>query len=175
MLAASHRRVGALVLLLGALALTACTAATDRSVFDRLVEDEIYGTLPAQKALDKAKAHYREGHYGLAEESFRKAVEQDKSNVEAWLGLAASCDRLELWEHASRAYNVVLKLAGRTPAVLNNLGYHYILRSDYPRARATLMEAKRLDQNNEHIRNNLELLDKREAPRLWVPKVEADR
>jgi Flp pilus assembly protein TadD len=36
-----------------------------------------------------------------------------------------------------------MKLAGRTPTVLNNLGYHFILRGEYERARATLMEALR--------------------------------
>lgn len=172
---AFDRLVGALVLLVGAVALAACSAATDRTSFDRAVEDEIYGTLPAQKALDMGKAHYREGQFGLAELSFRRAVEQDKNNVEAWLGLAASCDRLDRFDHAARAYDVVLKLAGRTPAVLNNLGYHYILRKDLARARATLMEAKRQDPDNEHIRNNLELVASLDGSRAWVPKVDVDR
>ena len=139
--------------------------------FDRAVEDEIYGTLPAAKALDMGKSHYREGQFGLAELSFRRAVEQDKGNIEGWLGLAASYDRLRRFDMAGRAYDVVLKLAGRTPAVLNNLGYHYILRGDRARARATLEEALQKDPENQHIRNNIELIADMGHGGSWSPRV----
>jgi len=139
--------------------------------FDRAVEDEIYGTLPAAKALDMGKSHYREGQFGLAEQSFRRAVEQDKGNIEGWLGLAASYDRLRRFDMAGRAYDVVLKLAGRTPAVLNNLGYHYILRGDRARARATLEEALQKDPENQHIRNNIELITDMRHGGSWSPRV----
>lgn len=175
MCVAFDRLVGVLVQLVVALALAACTGASDRLAFDRSIEDELFGTLPAEKALEMGKTHYREGQFGLAEKSFRSAVEQDKNNVEAWLGLAASYDRLRRFDHAGRAYDVVLKLAGRTPAVLNNLGYHYILRGDLARARATLMEAKRQDPDNEHIRNNLELVASQDVTGAWEPQVKPDR
>jgi Flp pilus assembly protein TadD len=175
MCAALDRPAGFLVLLAAALALAACNGAPDRLAFDRAVEDEIYGTLPAEKALEMGRNHYRDGQFGLAERSFRRAVEEDKNNAEAWLGLAASYDRLQRFDHAGRAYDVVLKLVGRTPAVLNNLGYHYILRGDLARARATLMEAKRKDPDNEHIRNNLELVANMDVSKGWAPKVDADR
>jgi len=165
------RLFGVLVQLLVALALTACAGVSERSPF----ENELIGTLPAEKAVEKGKTHYREGQFGLAEQSFRRAVEEDKNNVEAWLGLAASCDHLKRFEHAGRAYDVVPKLAGRTPAVLNNLGYHYYLRGDLARARATLMEAKRRDPDNEQIRNNLDLLDSPDARNVWEPKVKLDQ
>jgi Flp pilus assembly protein TadD len=174
MCAAFDRPAGVLVLLVAAFALAACNGAPDRYPFDRPAENEIFGTLPAEKALETGKTHYSEGQFGLAEQAFRRAIEQDKNNVEAWLGLAASYDRLRLFKDAGRAYNVVLKLAGRTPTVLNNLGYHYILRGDLVRARATLIEAKRQDPDNEHIRNNLELVARMDDTSNWVPQVKVD-
>lgn len=161
-----------ILMLLSAVAVGACNGRLDHMTFDRAVEDEIYGTLPAEKALDMGKSHYREGQFGLAELSFRRAVEQDKGNVEGWLGLAASYDRLRRFDMANRAYDVVLKLAGRTPAVLNNLGYHYILRGDHVRARATLDEALQKDPENQHIRNNIELIaEMRQGGGSWSPRV----
>ncbi len=174
MYTAFDRPIRNLVLLLAAFALAACNGGPDRSAFDVPIEDAIFGTLPAEKALEAGKTHYREGQFGLAEQAFRRAVEQDKNNVESWLGLAASCDRLKRFDHAGRAYEVVLKLSGRTPTVLNNLGYHYILRGDLVRARSTLLEAKRHDPENEHIRNNLELIGGPD-PGPWSPKVDPNR
>jgi Flp pilus assembly protein TadD len=164
------RPIGVVALLVVALALAACAGVGERSPF----ENELIGTLPAEKAVEKGKTHYREGQFGLAEQSYRRAVEQDKNNAEAWLGLAASYDHLKRFDHAGRAYDVVLKLAGRTPAVLNNLGYHYYLRGDLVRARATLMEAKRRDPDNEQVRINLELLDSVDTRDVWQPKVKLD-
>jgi Flp pilus assembly protein TadD len=171
----TFKRPKGVLVLLTAFAVTACNGAPDHLAVDRVVEDEIYGTLPAEKALDMGKTHYREGQFGLAEQSFRRAVEQDKSNVEAWLGLAASYDRLRRFDQASRAYGVVLKLSGRTPTVLNNLGYHYMLRGDYLQARTTLAEAQRADPQNEHIRNNIELVASMEARGTWSASVRVDR
>jgi Flp pilus assembly protein TadD len=169
------QRPMSIVVLLCAVAVAACNGMPEHMALDRAVEEEIYGTLPAEKALDKGKGHYREGQFGLAELSFRRAVEQDKTNVEAWLGLAASYDRLQRFDKAGRAYNVVLKLVGRSPAVLNNLGYHFILRGDYIRARATLAEGLRKDPQNEHIRSNVELVASMEATGSWSTHVTADR
>jgi Flp pilus assembly protein TadD len=168
------RSLSALLLLI-AIALAGCDGATGRITLEHAVEDEIFGTLPAEKAVEMGKAHYRDGQFGLAELAFRRAVEQDKGNKEAWLGLAASYDRLGRFELANRAYSVLLKLAGRTPTVLNNLGYHYILRGDYVKARAILSEALRQDPENEHIRNNIELVAGMESGRSWVTDVTVDR
>jgi hypothetical protein len=38
--------------------------------------------------------NFREGRFGLAEKSYRKAVELSPRDAEAWVGLAASYDRL---------------------------------------------------------------------------------
>src|SRR5262245_65286490 len=106
------------------------------------VEPEIFGSLPAEKPLDLRKRYYSQGEFGLAEQAFRNAIELNKSDPEAWLGLAASYDRLRRFDQARRAYDVLIKLAGSTPVVLNNLGYHYILQGDYGRERTVLLEAQ---------------------------------
>jgi len=143
-------------LLCGALA--ACSGLP----IDHSVEPEIFGSLPAEKPLELGKRYYGKGEFGLAEQAFRNAIELNKSDPEAWIGLAASYDRLRRFDEARRAYDVLMKLAGRTPVVLNNLGYHYILQGDYARARQVLQEAKRIDPGNKFIRNNIDLIESRD-------------
>ncbi len=113
---------------------------------------------PEQPLVDKAKVHFRNGEYGLAERYFRQAVEERYQNVEAWLGLAASYDNLKRFEEADRAYDVLEKLVGHTPTVLNNLGYHYMLKGEFGRAEHALLTALSRDPNNPLICANLALL-----------------
>jgi Flp pilus assembly protein TadD len=110
--------------------------------------------------LSLGKKHYRAENYGLAELHFRRAAEMHPRDAEAWVGLAASYDRLRRFDLADRAYKQVVTLIGPTPEVLNNQGYSYILRGDYRRARATLIAAQIKDPSNPYIKNNLELLEK---------------
>jgi Flp pilus assembly protein TadD len=108
--------------------------------------------------LNTAKKYFRQGSYGLAERYFRKAVEQHPRDAESWLGLAAAYDRLKRFDLADRAYAQAIRLVGSTPEILNNQGFSYILRGDYRRARAILMEAQAAAPNNPYIKNNLRLL-----------------
>jgi Flp pilus assembly protein TadD len=110
-----------------------------------------------RSAVEYGQHYYRVGAYGLAEAKFRAAVENDPKNAEAWLGLAASYDRLRRFDHADRAYRAVIKLVGYTPTVLNNLGYHYYLQGNRTSAVQTLERAHRADPGNEYINNNLDL------------------
>lgn len=109
--------------------------------------------------LNLGKKHYRENSFGLAEQHFRRAVEKGPKDIEAWIGLAASYDKLKRFDLADRAYAQALKLAGPTPEILNNQGYSYLLRGDRRRARATLLQAQAKDPGNPYIQNNLNLLD----------------
>ena len=106
------------------------------------------------------KKYYHAGHFGIAEKHFRRAVEQNPKDAEAWVGLAASYDRLKRFDLADRAYAQAVGLIGDTPELLNNKGYSYILRGDYARARRTLLAAQAKDPNNPFIKNNLDLLNK---------------
>jgi Flp pilus assembly protein TadD len=109
--------------------------------------------------LSLGKKYFRAADFGLAERHFRKAVELHPRDLEAWIGLAASYDRLRRFDLADRAYTQATKIAGATPEILNNIGYSYMLRGDYRRAHETLMQAQAQDPGNPYIRNNLELLE----------------
>jgi Flp pilus assembly protein TadD len=116
--------------------------------------------------LNLGKRHFRDADYGLAEQYFRRAAEkapgEARHDAEAWLGLAASYDRLRRFDLADRAYAQALKILGPTPELLNNIGYSYLLRGDYVRAREKLLGARAKDPDNPYVRNNLALLEKSE-------------
>ncbi|MGB7258070.1 MAG: tetratricopeptide repeat protein [Pseudolabrys sp.] len=108
--------------------------------------------------LSLGKKQYRANNFGLAEKYFRRAVETHPRDAEAWLGLAASYDRLRRFDLADRAYAQAVKIVGPTIEVLNNQGYSYMLRGDYRRARERLIAAQRKDPGNKYVANNLHLL-----------------
>ncbi len=108
--------------------------------------------------LSIGKQNFRQGNYGLAEHYFRRAAETGPKDAEAWLGLAASYDRLRRFDLADRAYGQLIKILGPTPEVLNNQGYSYMLRGEYARAREILTAAQAKDPANPYIQNNLALL-----------------
>jgi Flp pilus assembly protein TadD len=109
--------------------------------------------------LSLGKENFREGNYGLAERYFRKAAESGPKDAEAWLGLAASYDRLRRFDMADRAYEELIKVAGPTPEILNNQGYSYMLRGQYDRAREILLRARAKAPDNPYIQNNIALLE----------------
>ncbi len=116
--------------------------------------------------LALGKEHFRAQNYGLAELHFRRAVESEKANPEAWLGLAAAYDQLKRFKLADRAYAQAERLMGRTPEFLNNRGYSYLLRGDLGRASEDLSAALAADPQNERIRNNLAALEARARRRM---------
>jgi len=108
--------------------------------------------------LDAGKAQFRDANYGLAEKHFRKAVELRASNAEAWMGLAASYDELGRFDFADRAYEQLLKITGRDPHVVNNMGYSQLLRGNKKKATELLNEAKRGLGESKVVEANLALL-----------------
>lgn len=99
-------------------------------------------------------------NYGLAEENFRKAVEQRTDSASAWLGLAASLDQLGKFQDADIAYRQVAELKANNARVLNNWGYSYLLRGDYMKARQYLNRAQNIDPTLEEVQGNIHLLEK---------------
>jgi len=110
--------------------------------------------------LNLGKKYYRSANFGLAEKHFRRAVELHPKDAEAWVGLAASYDRLKRFDLADRAYSQATGIIGDTPEIMNNRGFSYILRGDYAKARRTLDLAQARAPDNPYIRNNLQLLEK---------------
>ncbi len=105
------------------------------------------------------KKYFRANNFALAENSFRSAVEKHPNDAEAWIGLAAAYDRLRRFDLADRAYAQVLRLIGPTVEVLNDEGFSYMLRGDYPRAHKLLVAAQAKDPANPYVAANLKLLD----------------
>ena len=76
------------------------------------------------------------------------------------MGLAASYDELGRFDFADRAYDQLVKLAGRQPKILNNMGYSQFLRGNTSKARELLLEAKQGMTNTTVVDANLALLAK---------------
>lgn len=104
------------------------------------------------------KAQFLGGNYGLAEKHFRKATESTPDDAEAWMGLAAAYDRLGRFDLADRAYEQLLKKAGRRPEIVNNMGYSQFLRGDKAKARQLFSEAKAGLTDTRLVDANLRLL-----------------
>jgi len=121
------------------------------------VADTLLGGDPYDD-LNLGKRHYREQNYGLAEKHFRRAVEKLPRDGEAWLGLAASYDRLRRFDLADRAYKEALAILGPKPEVLNNVGYSYLLRGKLQDARSNFLKAYELAPKDPTVANNLKLL-----------------
>jgi Flp pilus assembly protein TadD len=135
------------------------TAAEPPPLFGaQAAEPGLLGSDP-NDALSLGKKHYRANDFGLAEKYFRHAAELHPRDAEAWLGLAASYDRLRRFDLADRAYGQAIGILGPTTEILNNQGYSYMLRGDYKRAREKLATAQRQDPGNRYVQNNIQLLE----------------
>lgn len=136
---------------------------SDAESANGITNSSSFGTEPEAIWISKAKASFKNGKYGLAERYYRRAVEERHNNAEAWLGLAASYDRLKRFDLAERAYDQLIQIAGHTPTVLNNIAYHHMLRGDFVTARQTLEKAAAKAPGNLYVKHNMELLERWEA------------
>ena len=114
---------------------------------------------PGDEDTRLGQAHLLHGNYGLAEQYYRRAVEATHQNGSAWIGLAASYDRLGRFDLADRAYRHAIRLEGENYVILNNRGYSFLLRGDIRRARRLFDRAWRLAPGDPTIANNLAVLD----------------
>lgn len=155
--------VAALALLTSGCLMANGSDADEAAAAGPITDTSSFGSGPEQIWLDKAKAAYRNGNYGLAERYYRQAVEERHNNAEAWLGLAAAYDQLKRFDHADRAYETLIKITGHTPTVLNNLAYHQMLKGEFAAARKSLNAAAEADPKNPYVRNNMQMLEEWEA------------
>jgi Flp pilus assembly protein TadD len=114
---------------------------------------------PSDHPVKLGLEHFKKGAYGIANRYFRDAVEKAPEDAQAWIGLAATYDRLRRFDLADQAYASAIKLVGETVQILNDRGYSYMLRGDLPKARVQFLKAYRLDPTNPIVVNNLQLLN----------------
>ena len=148
-------------------ALAACETVRDASVeapvaaapVDPVEEPTDVKYYPSDAPVRMGLEHYNRGNYGLSQRYFKDAVEKAPKDVTAWVGLAASYDRLRRFDLADQAYAQAIRLGGETVQILNDQGYSYMLRGDLSRARRKFERAYTLDPTNRTIANNLILLN----------------
>jgi Flp pilus assembly protein TadD len=113
----------------------------------------------SDEPLKLAIEHFNRGHFGIAAKYFEDAVAKAPKDATAWIGLAASYDRIGRFDLADRAYKQAIKLVGVTAEILNNQGYSYMLRGRLVEAKRKLLLAWEREPDNPTIINNLKLLD----------------
>jgi Flp pilus assembly protein TadD len=114
---------------------------------------------PSDEPIRMGLEQFNRGNYGISQRYFKDAVEKAPRDVTAWVGLAASYDRLRRFDLADQAYAQAIRLAGETVQILNDQGYSYMLRGNLTAARRKFEKAYSLDPTNPVIANNLELLN----------------
>jgi len=114
---------------------------------------------PSDEPVRMGLEQFNRGSYGLSQRYFKDAVEKAPKDVTAWVGLAASYDRLRRFDLADQAYAQAVRLGGETVQILNDQGYSYMLRGNLSAARKKFERAYTLDPTNPTIANNLQLLN----------------
>ena len=114
---------------------------------------------PSDEPVRLGLEHFNRGSYGIANRYFRDGVEKSPKDLTAWMGLAASYDRLRRFDLADQAYAQAARLGGVTVQLLNDQGYSYMLRGNLSAARRKFERAYSMDPGNPVVANNLELLN----------------
>ncbi len=154
-----NRRPAAGLLLIFSLLLSGCNSAG--SFGSNPPEVELPSSVekyPDDQVLRVAKAQFTAGNYGHAARYFERAVEVTPNDGEAWLGLAASYDRVRRFDLSDRAYREAARYLGNRAEYYNNIGYSYLLRGDVVKARSFFLRAHELNPSSPTINNNIELL-----------------
>lgn len=120
--------------------------------------------LPSDESRKLGLEYFNRGDYGTAERYFQDAVEKAPQDSSAWIGLAASYDRIGRFDLSDRAYRNAIRQVGETTEILNDLGYSYMLRGNYALARTYMSRALARDPHNPTIINNIKLLDSSSLP-----------
>jgi len=94
------------------------------------------------------RAHLSSGNYAMAERHFKDAVEKNSEDAASWMGLAAAYDQLGRFDLADRAYTQAASLGGETLELINNRGYHFLLRGNGALALRQFERALALDPQN---------------------------
>src|SRR5437868_15366013 len=155
-----------LVCCLSATVLTGCdytlrqaaiVAPVDPAGGDPVQEPTDVKYYPSDEPVRLGLEHFNRGSYGIAQRYFKDAVEKSPKDVTAWVGLAASYDRIRRFDLADQAYAQAIRLGGKTVQVLNNQGYSYMLRGNLKAARRKFQQAYAIDPRYAAIATKLEM------------------
>ncbi|WP_243373470.1 tetratricopeptide repeat protein [Microvirga solisilvae] len=166
------RKLASALLICALPLLAGCNSAGLSSFGNDLTELELPASVeeyPDNEVFKVAKVQFAQGNYGHAARYYERTVEVEPNNGEAWLGLAASYDRVRRFDLADRAYREAGRLIGDRAEYYNNIGYSYMLRGDVVKARANFLKAHEMDPTSPTINNNLDMLrDNVTRPRARV-------
>src|SRR5437762_10840570 len=74
---------------------------------------------PSDEPVRMGLEHFNRGNFGLSQRYFKDGVEKAPRDVTAWVGLAASYDRLRRFDLADQAYASAIRLGGETVQIMN--------------------------------------------------------
>lgn len=114
--------------------------------------------VPWSQLIAEGKAYYEGGAYGNAQAAYQKAVELNPHSPEAWLGLAASYDRLRRFDQSRFAYGRLKTLLGPTAAYYNNVGFSNLLQGELVAAYQNFQKALQQEPDNVVAQNNMQML-----------------
>lgn len=72
---------------------------------------------PGRADNDEGASHYKQGHWDVATDSFKKAVKADPNLAEAHYNLALSLDKMGKHDEATAAFKKAIELAPTNPAI----------------------------------------------------------
>ena len=87
-----------------------------------------------------------------------RGTELGPKNPDAFVGLAASYDRLRRFDLSDRVYASLFELTGGTVQYFNNVGYSYLLRGNLSAALTNFRKAGKLDPDNLVVANNIQIV-----------------
>ena len=165
-MAAGRNRLGAGVLGAGLLALVLAGCSTGNFVQSsafgdnklKVAELEAVDMTTSGGALATAKGHFRSSNFGYSAAYYKRAAELAPNNPQAYVGLAASYDRLGRYDLSDRVYAALYKLDGGSAQYYNNLGYSHMLRGNLTKALTNFRKAQAIAPGNPVVENNLKLL-----------------
>jgi hypothetical protein len=92
---------------------------------------------PATATADpfaRGKAHYAEGNFGLALQSFQAAIAANGDSVETLNAIAATYDQLGRYDIATMYYKRAMEIDPKSAQTLNNMGYSLVMQRRYDEA-----------------------------------------
>lgn len=130
----------------------------------KIANDRSQASPEQLKHLAEGKAHFRDRQFGLAEVSFRSAVEAGSfgksrgsrlATLEAMFGLAASYDQLKRFDLSDQIYDHIRTEYGPSITYYNNYGYSLQLRGESQLAEQQFVNATKLGPECKIAKNNL--------------------